>query len=470
MIKFSAYCRVCLLLGLLCALSSCEKDDDKSDKAVNQWIDATMRSWYLWYSDIPDKKQLNFNAEPETFFRSLLSKEDGKNNPQVSGGHYYYSTIKKKTASTATRSYMGGEPALGFEFQNWQLDNTGTKFAANVLYVLPGSPAEKKGLKRGDWIHKINGTWTNNSNIYDLLGDKTVVLAVSDGWNNPVTHSMELVPALIEDNPVLLTEVYQDESTGNKKVGYMVYNHFTSGPDGDKDTTYDKQLRQRFAEFKAEGVEEFILDLRYNGGGLVTSAQLLAELLAPKSALGEIFCNLKYNDKQDKTVTYRLDKTDENLDLPRLFILTGSRTASASEAVINGLRPFYKVYLLGEQTEGKNVGSITLTSDKYDYELHPIVCKISNAEGNSEYKDGFIPDWKLEGNDRMILGHIELGDKDNDKLLNVAVGMISGRATTMTKDIRSSSVSFNAIPGYSSLDRKAMNGVQIPFTSEDVEW
>ena len=68
MIKFSAYCRVCLLLGLLCALSSCEKDDDKSDKAVNQWIDATMRSWYLWYSDIPDKKQLNFNAEPETFF------------------------------------------------------------------------------------------------------------------------------------------------------------------------------------------------------------------------------------------------------------------------------------------------------------------------------------------------------------------------------------------------------------------
>ena len=304
MIKFSAYCRVCLLLGLLCALSSCEKDDDKSDKAVNQWIDATMRSWYLWYSDIPDKKQLNFNAEPETFFRSLLSKEDGKNNPQVSGGHYYYSTIKKKTASTTTRSYMGGEPALGFEFQNWQLDNAGTKFAANVLYVLPGSPAEKKGLKRGDWIHKINGTGTNNSNIYDLSGSKTVVLAVSDSWNNPVTHSMELVPALIEDNPVLLTEVYQDESTGNKKVGYMVYNHFTSGPDGDKDTTYDKQLRQRFAEFKAEGVEEFILDLRYNSGGLVTSAQLLAELLAPKSALGEIFCNLKYNDKQDKTVTY----------------------------------------------------------------------------------------------------------------------------------------------------------------------
>lgn len=462
MIKFSVYCRTCLLVGLLLSFVSCEKDDDKSDKSVNQWIDATMRNWYLWYNDIPDKKQLNFNAEPETFFRSLLSKEDGKNNSQVSGGHYYYSTIKKKTSSTTTRAYMGGEPTLGFEFQNWYLGDASRRSAANVLYVLPGSPAEKKGLKRGDWIHKINGTATNNSNIYDLLGSKTVVLAVSDRWDNLATHSVELVPALVEDNPVLLTEVYQDESTGNKKVGYMVYNHFTSGPDGDKDTTYDKQLRQRFAEFKAEGVQEFILDLRYNGGGLVTSAQLLAEMLAPESALGRTFCDLKYNDKQNKTVNYRLDKTNENLDLSRLFVLTSSRTASASEAVINGLRPYYEVYLLGEQTEGKNVGSITLTSDKYDYELHPIVCRIYNVKGESDYKNGFAPNWELKTNDRMILGHIELGDKENDKLLNKAVGMISGQVSTLNRSTRLSA-GFNAIPGYSSLDRKATNGVQIPF-------
>ena len=80
----------------------------------------------------------------------------------------------------------------------------------------------------------------------------------------------------------------------------MVYNHFTSGPDGDKDETYNNELRQQFGAFKAEGVEEFVLDLRYNGGGLVTSAQILAELLAPESALGNTFCYLQYNDIQSK--------------------------------------------------------------------------------------------------------------------------------------------------------------------------
>ena len=103
-----------------------------------------------------------------------------------------------------------------------------------------------------------------------------------------------------------------------------------------------------------------MLDLRYNGGGLVTSAQILAELLAPESALGNTFCYFQYNDIQSKTVTYKLEGAEQNLNLPRLFVLTSNRTASASEAVINGLRPYYDVYLLGEQTEGKNVGSITL--------------------------------------------------------------------------------------------------------------
>lgn len=459
MIKFSSYCRVCLLLGLLFSFSACkDDDDDKSDKATNKWIESTMRSYYLWYNDIPDKGQLNYNAVPETFFQSLLSPEDGKTKNST---RYYYSTINKKKATT-TRANMGEEPTLGFEFQNWKISDS--KYAISVLYVLPGSPAEKKGLRRGDWIHKINGANVNGENVYDLLGGKTVVLAISDHYLNEKTHSVELVPAMVEDNPVFLTKVYEDESTGNKKVGYMVYNHFTSGPGGDNDETYNNELRQRFAEFKAEGVEEFVLDLRYNGGGLVTSAQILAELLAPESALGKIFCSLKYNDIQSKTVTYTLDRTEQNLNLPRLFVLTTNHTASASEAIINGLRPFYNVYLLGENTEGKNVGSITLTSDKYDYELHPIVCRIFNANNESEYQTGFPSDWEPEinGDYRPIVNHVELGDKENDVLLKAAIYWIrNGVKPPVIGFTRVSGL--NVVPGYSSLDRKSMNGMQIPF-------
>lgn len=465
MMKFSIYCRICLLLGLLFSFSACkDDDDDKSDKATNQWVESTMRSYYLWYEEIPDKNKLNFNADPEAFFCSLLASEDGKTRNNT---RYYYSTIKKKK-SAATRSNMGEEPTLGFEFQHWIIRDSDyhTYHTVNVLYVLPGSPAEKKGLRRGDWIHKINGADVSDKNASDLLGGKTVVLAISDSYTDRKnTHSVELVPTMVEDNPIFLTKIYKDESTGNKKVGYMVYNHFTSGPGGDNDETYNNQLRQRIGAFKSEGVEEFVLDLRYNGGGLVTSAQVLAELLAPESALGKTFCYLKYNDIQSKTVTYKLERTEQNLNLPRLFVLTTSRTASASEAVVNGLRPFYDVYLLGERTEGKNVGSITLTNDKYDYELHPIVCRIFNVENKSEYKNGFPSDWEPDEpkkDYRPIVNHVELGDKENDVLLKAAIYWIrNGVKPPVTGFTRSSGLKLT--PGYCSLDRKATNGMQVPF-------
>ena len=460
MIKVSGYCRLFLLLGLLLSFSACKNDDKVvNDITTNRWIENTMRSYYYWYGDIPETNKLNFETSPEVFFQSLLSEKDGKDNNQVSGGHYYYSTIKKKSAST--RAYLGEGPSLGFEFQNWFFTSN-NRYAVSVLYVLPGSPADLAGLRRGDWIHSIDGVAVNNSNIYDLLGSKTVTVGVSDSYRKLFsTRSVELVPATVKDNPVFLTKVYNDLSTGGKKVGYLVYNHFTSGPDGDTDTEYDDDLRQAFARFKAAQVQEFVLDLRYNGGGLVTSAQLLSEMLAPASALGKTFCDLVYSDKQNKTVNYQLRQTGQNLDLPRLIVLTSSRTASASEAVINGLKPFYQVMVIGERTEGKNVGSITLSSDKYEYDLHPIVCRIYNAKGESDYEDGFVPDWTLSEDQRVIEGHVELGDKDNDPLLAVAVYMI--RTGSLPRINVARSAGMDIVSGYCSLDEKSGSGVRVPF-------
>jgi carboxyl-terminal processing protease len=146
-------------------------------------------------------------------------------------------------------------------------------------------------------------------------------------------------------------------------------------------------------------------------------------------------------------------------------VLTTNRTASASEAVINGLRPYYDVYLLGERTEGKNVGSITLTNDKYDYELHPIVCRIFNVQNQSEYEGGFPSNWEPDepnSDYRPIVNHVELGDKENDVLLKAAIYWIrNGVKPPVTGFTRSSGLKLT--PGYCSLDRKATNGVQVPF-------
>ena len=444
-------------LLLLSLFTSCKNNDDNKEEVnkTNRWIETNMRHWYYWYDEIPVKSNLNFSANPELFFNSLLCSKDGKDG-------YHYSTIKKK--STATRS-GDSEPTFGFEFQNWKInkDNTGNNFyyAVNILYVLPNSPAELVGLKRGDWIFKIDGVNVNKDNIYDLLGTKSISLSVSDKYSdaNSNARQMSLIPKLVEDNPIFYTSVYQDESTDNKKVGYLVYNHFTSGKN-DGDDKYDLELQEKFIEFKSQGVEEFVLDLRYNGGGVVTSAQLLGELLAPESAIGKVFCETRYNSNVNRTTTYRIERKSGNLNLSRLYILTSSRTASASEAVINGLRPYYNVLLIGEQTEGKNVGSVTLTDDDYEYELHPIVCQIYNAKGESNYVNGFSPDWLWEKNPGLIDGQIELGDKDNDILLKNALQMMTTGAVATRS---STEPAISATPLYNSLITKNNTGVKLPL-------
>ena len=117
--------------------------------------------------------------------------------------------------------------------------------------------------------------------------------------------------------------------------------------------------------------------------------------------------------------------------------------------------------VIGERTEGKNVGSITLSSDKYEYDLHPIVCRIYNAKGESDYEDGFVPDWTLSEDQRVIEGHVELGDKDNDPLLAVAVYTI--RTGSLPRINVARSAGMDIVSGYCSLDERSGSGVRVPF-------
>lgn len=233
----------------------------------------------------------------------------------------------------------------------------------------------------------------------------------------------------VEDTPFLKDSVY---TVGDKKVGYLVYNSFSSGPD-DESTIYDDQMKQVFAEFKAENVSEFVLDLRYNQGGLVTCAQLMTSLLAPADALGKTFCIMEYNEKQSKNDEALLLKKNAemgnaNLDLRRIYVLTGSVTASASEAVINCLIPYLtrsNIMVIGEKTIGKRVGSNTFgTREEYDWLLHPITLRIYNANHEADYANGFEPDVKIE---ELVIGNdlLPFGDT-NEMLLSEALSQISG--------------------------------------------
>lgn len=429
-----------LILGLLCAISfcACQKDDNDipdnpTDKDVNKWIERIVRDNYLWYQDMPDQGALDFSADPEKFFLSLLSKQDGKD---MQGGHHYFSTLEK---ATTTKSINNDKDSYGFDFATSNLRNGNSTYKiAVVIYVLKNSPAEEAGLKRGDWIIGINGeegTITDYSQLRSG-GNVTLQLAKLDEQSNALvlTHKMALGASRpVEDTPFLKDSVY---TYGSKRIGYLMYNHFVSGPDGFKDTAYDTHMRQLFAKFKNQGVNEFVLDLRYNGGGQTTCAQLLASLLAPQNVLGKTFCTFEYNDKHQKSNTTSpfLNSSDilaGNLNLKRLFVLTGQTTASASELVINSLIPYMgtsNIRLIGKQTVGKTVGmNVYDESDTYGWILSPVSFRVYNANHEANYANGFIPNISIDEFQQTL---VDLGEV-TDPLLSQAITEITGQRSRL---------------------------------------
>ena len=434
-------------------LTSCEKDTslDKTPSKVNEWIYDTMKENYLWTEELPAFRDTD--AEPEVFFNSLLSEKDGKH---TDGNDYYFSTIEK---DLSTRS---GSSSLTYGFipaYRYFPTNPSIIYAA-VKYVLPNSPAEKAGLKRGDWISNYNNiqlTNTNYTQFHAYTGKMT--LTVGDLLNTGLVNArkVELEAAItMPENPILVDTTLL---VNNKKIGYLMYNSFVSGPTGNDDKAYDDQLKTVFTKFAGQKPEEFVLDLRYNGGGLLSSAQLLATMLAPEKNLGNLFCTLVYNKSLNREDTeYTLDKSNisnggANLNLNRLYVITGSETASASELIINGLRPYMDVILIGTQTVGKNVGSQEFSgkSKNHPWILHPITCWVQNSQGSSDYALGFLPDFEV-----IDEFNSELGNPD-EYMLSQVLSVITTGSLIPTPTFRNAGYNLQVAP----LPRKGIQGLII---------
>lgn len=456
----------CGILPLM--LAGCKDDSPsgpKDNKETNKWIERQMEAYYLWNNEVKDKKP-DYSLDCEAFFYSLLSMKDGKTDPN-NGQHYYYSTISKNK-NYQTKSLINEESTYGFEFALYNIvDNSGNPlgyYYARILYILPGSPAEKANLKRGDWIIYINNQKITQANAYDLLSGPALKLGL-DGEQNPREIDMAASIQMYE-NPLLKDTII--ETKQGIRVGYLMYNKFASGIEDDdnaaNDAIYDQQMMDIFNhKFSVEGVDEFVLDLRYNGGGYVECARLLGGLIIAKEHKKELFCIMK--DNQERERKYEFTDGGSNQKLSRLFVLTSSRTASASEAIVNCLRPFMEVILIGEKTEGKNVGSSVIENNTYEWSLSPIQFKIYNKNYESDYEQGFNPDYELnELRDKSNSDLYELGDP-KEYLFSRALAIITGDRWTQFKNRKVETneigMQVEAEPFYNSLDRKRINAVLI---------
>ena len=443
-----------LLTVFLISFTSCGEDtiiddpkvgpEESVDKTI-KWIESTLREHYLFYEDIPSNTDKTLDKED--FFYSLLSSKDGKTRD---GHHYYYSSIKEYTKTKSTSK----EPTYGFEFAS--LENEDNYFAW-VLYVLPNSPAEEAGLKRGDWIVGIGDGTQNIKDLNSLHtgSAKKISIASYDSKKGFTLEKTIFLAAArhVENTPFLCDSTYYK---GGQTIGYLMYHHFSRGKDETDldDTTYDTQLIRTMKRFQEQGVSDFVLDLRYNGGGNLICAQIMTTMLAPKTALNQTFCILEGNDKQKhKTSYYQLSSKDveeTNLNLSRLYVLVSRFSASASEAVINSLIPYMgreNITIIGEQTEGKNVGmQIFGINEEYGYIISPLTFRIYNKDHKADYDNGFVPD--VPYNELTLDNPLYPFGHEKDPMLAAAFKRITGektrtKATVPTKAATLYKLSFN---------------------------
>jgi C-terminal processing protease CtpA/Prc len=334
-----------------------------------------------------------------------------------------------------------------------------------ITNIKPGTPDETAKLKRGDYFLKINGTQITLGNYSSLIGEMskphTLGLAVISG--NTITPDIKNVSLQVvenySENPILLDTVY---NISGRKIGYFVYNFFADD-NGDGSVVYEKELNNLFAKFKTEQINELIVDLRYNGGGAISTTTALASMISGRGR-NDIFYNMTYNsilheyfstnegNNYNKSyflnniVRYNGDEIAESISINKLSGLSGvyfivtERSASASELLINGLEPYIdNIMLVGETTYGKNVASVTIYEEDKEKQktnkwgMQPIIAKMSNAKGFSDYGNGFTPNIEvseLDGEDPILK---PLGDTDEVMLkttLNNIFGADTNIATT----------------------------------------
>lgn len=433
-------------LLLLASLVSCEEkiSDEKSLNAyVNEWIYVNMEGLYYWNKDLPAFKK-NYN-HPEEYFETLLHHED-----RFSAIFDDYDALINRLA--------GVSPAeIGFDYKLFLESNTSEKVICVVTYSKPNTAARISGIKRGDIINRINGTPITLANYQQLLSsfaDQTTTVKLgfavySNGsYVNTEEKTLSKSTNYVE-NPIYLDTVY---TIGTQKIGYLVYNFFTGDP-GDKSFSYDLELNSVMGEFVSKGVSELIVDLRYNSGGMMTSAIHLGSMLVPGLDAGKIFSYTEYNKNLTdyfSSAEYKKKYSDNPFEeyfttsintgksqvpvsslgarLQRIYFLTGNSTASASEMVINGLKPYLPCVLIGDVTYGKNVGSVVVNDDENPnnkYAFMPIVLKYFNKDRKSDFSTGFVPDYEVDDD----ITH-QLGDTD-EELLATALARITGTPMMM---------------------------------------
>ncbi|MEM6644290.1 MAG: S41 family peptidase, partial [Bacteroidota bacterium] len=427
------------------------------DRPQDEFIWQAMNLFYFWQDEVgvlADDRFSDF-GELFSFLNQSSSSENLFNNELLAPNDRFSAIFDDYIA--LENSFQGISTSFGYDFGLLRESPGSTEVFGYVRYVVAEGPADRGGLKRGDLFTKVNDIQLTESNFAELLFNSSaynLTLAKLDGENIVSTDvKIDLIAEEVNENPIFLSKIID---LGGTKVGYLVYNQFVNNNER------HRQLNEAFLNFRTQGISHLVLDLRYNPGGSVTTTRILSSLIYGAGSASENLGTIVYNQKLSETFNTPLrfretlpifDANNEEVSseplsrlsgLAQLFVLTSSRTASASELLIVGLDPYMDVTTIGTTTVGKNEGSLTLYDNKpglfldrdgdglnqnHRYAIQPIVSKLANSEGFTDYEDGLAPDILVDEldflSDLKLLGDLE------EPLLAEALAVIQGTARSL---------------------------------------
>ena len=372
-----------ILLLLVAFVAACSSDDDNSggvpvascsNDGQKQFVLDAMRQWYFWEDRLPASVDIGQFANPVDLldFLTTFSPDDGTGRPVDR-----FSFIN---TAEADQQFFGEGRFEGFGFSS--------RFVATddlrLSRVFADSPANRGGLARGQRILQLDGRSIAEiqaaEGVNAVFDTPTVDFTVReiDGTEFTVTITQDIVTI----DPVPQFRVI--DAGGGRNVGYIELASFIS--------TADAAMDDAFAQFQAAGVNDLIIDLRYNGGGLVSTANLLGDLLGGDVAENLTFSKTVFNEQQAaaNNSTELFDRRTSSLSLSRLIVIATSGTASASELVTNGMDPHVEVTIVGADTFGKPVGQVGL--EFCEQILRPTSFQTLNANDFGDYFDGLPVD------------------------------------------------------------------------------
>ena len=401
-----------LFIALFTACNKGEPDPDPEPEPsgvtpamARDTLNDLMKQWYLWYDLLPTVNKEDY-ADPYELLEALRYKARDRWSFVAD-----YDDYNAEMAGT----FVGHGYRIGID----------TASMARIALIYKNSPLYTAGVRRGWIVEKINGVdvaplLITGGNAYsDLIGPAEAGVTNTFLFKKPDGKEVTIVSTKqsFSINTVLLCDTIRLKT--GAVAGHIVFESFI---DASK-----QELETAFTYLKAQSATELILDLRYNSGGYLNIAQLLASYIAGNSKAGMVFSRLLYNNKNsiyNSTVNFLM--TSYSLGVPRIVVITSRYTASASEAIINGLKPIIGVVTTGDNTYGKPVGASGWPCGK-KYWFNLITVRMVNSKGEGDFYDGFAPDGKAlddivyDFNDRKemclseAIRYLETGSFSDDK-------------------------------------------------------